>query len=207
MVLEPAGRAPGLPEDTAATPLVARVRGFLEAEAAVGEPAAVRTLAARRVEGTLVRLHPAPGHSFGEPVPELLADRRRAARAAGGARQVADRSYGAVLARRGEIQRRAVGVDYEAFEQDGVAFDYEALLRSSGYGLDDVVRIQREAKVGGTPLLELPRPDTARARPRAAGQGSHASSSRTRPPTRPEASRRGEPRSRCTRRRGSATRA
>ena len=70
---------------------------------------------------------------------------------------MADRSYGAVLARRGEIQRRAVGVDYEAYEQDGVAFDYEALLRSSGYGLDDVVRIQREAKVGGTPLLELPR--------------------------------------------------
>ena len=72
VVLAPAGRAPGLPEDTAATPLVARVRGFLEAEAAVGEPAAVRTLAARRIEGTLVRLHPAPGHSFGEPVPELL---------------------------------------------------------------------------------------------------------------------------------------
>jgi hypothetical protein len=88
VVLEPAGRAPGLPEDTAATPLVARVRGFLEAEAAVGEPAAVRTLAARRVEGTLLRLHPAPGHSFGEPVAELLAIggelRARLAEPAGG---------------------------------------------------------------------------------------------------------------------------
>jgi hypothetical protein len=49
------------------------VRGFLEAEATVGGPAAVRTLAGRRVEGTLVRLRPAAGHSFGEPVPELLA--------------------------------------------------------------------------------------------------------------------------------------
>ena len=134
------------------------MRGFLEAEAAVGEPrAAVCTLAARRVEGTLVRLHPAPGHSFG--VPRVQSCSRSAASCARGwrSRQVADRSYEAVLARRGEIQRRAVGVDYEAFEQDGVAFDYEALLRSSGYGLDDVVRIQREAKVGGTPLLELPR--------------------------------------------------
>jgi hypothetical protein len=72
VVLEPAERAPGLPQDTAATPLVARVRGFLEAEARVGEPAAVRTPAGRRVEGTLVRVNPAPGHSFGEPVPELL---------------------------------------------------------------------------------------------------------------------------------------
>jgi cysteine synthase len=70
---------------------------------------------------------------------------------------VADRSYAGVLARRGEILRRAVGVDYASFEQDGLVFDYEALLRSSGHELDDVVRIQREAKVGGTPLLELPR--------------------------------------------------
>jgi hypothetical protein len=72
IVLEPAERAPGLPPDTAATPLAARVRGFLEASAAVGEQAAVQTLAGRRVEGTLSRLHPAPGHSFGGPVPELL---------------------------------------------------------------------------------------------------------------------------------------
>jgi hypothetical protein len=72
VVLEPAERAPGLPPDTAATPLTARVRGFLEGEAAVGGPAAVRTPAGRRVEGTLLRVNPAPGHSFGEPVPELL---------------------------------------------------------------------------------------------------------------------------------------
>jgi hypothetical protein len=72
VVLESGERAPGLPPDTAATPLVARVRGFLEAGATVGERAAVQTLAGRRVEGTLVRVRPAPGHSFGEPVPELL---------------------------------------------------------------------------------------------------------------------------------------
>jgi hypothetical protein len=72
-VLEPEARAPGLPPETASTPLVARVKGFLEAESAVGERAAVRTLAGRRVEGELVRLAPAPGHSFGDPQPELLA--------------------------------------------------------------------------------------------------------------------------------------
>jgi hypothetical protein len=72
VVLEPSGRAPGLPPDTAATPYVARVRGFLEEAAAVGDTAAVRTPAGRRVEGTLVRLDPEPGHSFGRPVGELL---------------------------------------------------------------------------------------------------------------------------------------
>ena len=72
VVLEPDGRAPGLPADTAATPYAARVKGFLENAAAVGDSAAVRTLAGRRVEGTLVRLDPEPGHSFGGPVRELL---------------------------------------------------------------------------------------------------------------------------------------
>jgi 2-amino-4-ketopentanoate thiolase alpha subunit len=72
VVLEPAERASGLPPETASTPLAARVRGFLESAAAVGEAAAVRTLAGRRVEGTIVRLNPAAGHSFGEPVSELL---------------------------------------------------------------------------------------------------------------------------------------
>jgi hypothetical protein len=72
VVLEPGDRAPGLPPDTAATPYAARVQGFLERSAAVGDPAAVRTPAGRRVEGTLARLDPEPGHSFGRPVRELL---------------------------------------------------------------------------------------------------------------------------------------
>ena len=118
---------------------------------------------------------------------------------------MADRSYGAVLARRGEIQRRAVGVDYEAYEQDGVAFDYEALLRSSGYGL----RRRRAHPAGGEGRRH------AAARAAAADTGSRATSRRReREPrilvkdeaaTRPGASRRAAPRSRCTRRRGSAT--
>jgi hypothetical protein len=72
VVLGVGERAPDLPADTAATPYVARVKGFLEEAAAVGSPAAVRTLTGRRVEGTLRRLDPAPGHSFGQPVRELL---------------------------------------------------------------------------------------------------------------------------------------
>jgi hypothetical protein len=73
VVLGPAERAPGLPPDTAATPLTARVKGFLEADASLGQAAGVRTPAGRHVEGTLRRLRPETGHSFGEPSAELLA--------------------------------------------------------------------------------------------------------------------------------------
>jgi cysteine synthase len=70
---------------------------------------------------------------------------------------MSDRSYQGVMARRREILRRSIGIDYDAFELDGLAFDYEALLRSAGFAPADVARIQREVKVGRTPLLELPR--------------------------------------------------
>jgi cysteine synthase len=66
-----------------------------------------------------------------------------------------DGSYAGVLGRRNEIVERALGIDYGRFEREGLAFDYEALMGSVGYGLDDVRAIQREANVGETPLLEL----------------------------------------------------
>ena len=68
-----------------------------------------------------------------------------------------DTSHDAVLARRGEILRRAAGVDYPAVERAGRSFDYESLLGSTGYAVDDVARIQADANVGRTPLLELKR--------------------------------------------------
>jgi hypothetical protein len=72
VLLSPGERAAGLPDDTAATPLEARVKGFLEREARPGDTATVTTTLGRRVDGTLLRVLPEPGHSFGRPVPELL---------------------------------------------------------------------------------------------------------------------------------------
>ena len=66
-----------------------------------------------------------------------------------------DRSYAGVLRRRAAIIERGVGLDYESFEHGRLAFDYEALMGSVGYGLDEISRIQLEASVGETPLLEL----------------------------------------------------
>lgn len=71
---------------------------------------------------------------------------------------VAGSSYQAVMDRRGEIMRRAAGIDYSSYElPGGIAFDYEGLATSPPYGLEDVQRIQRSHKVGDTPLWELTR--------------------------------------------------
>lgn len=66
-----------------------------------------------------------------------------------------DMSYAAVMARRGEILRKALGVEYGEFEQGGVAFDYEAMMKKAAYPFDEVRKIQKEVGVGDTPLLEL----------------------------------------------------
>lgn len=71
-VLEPAERAPNLPEDTRQLPYVLRVSGFLLEDAAIGSEARVRTLIGRELQGSLTTVNPSYEHSFGETVPELL---------------------------------------------------------------------------------------------------------------------------------------
>jgi hypothetical protein len=71
-VLAVGERAPGLPEDTAAVPLVLRVSGFLVEPATVGGPARIRTLIGRELGGTLLTVNPSYTHTFGRTVPELL---------------------------------------------------------------------------------------------------------------------------------------
>jgi cysteine synthase len=61
----------------------------------------------------------------------------------------------AILARKGEIMKRALGMDYAVFERSPIAFDYESMMAAHGYSLDDIVAIQRAGGVGKTPLLEL----------------------------------------------------
>ena len=66
-----------------------------------------------------------------------------------------DNSFSAVMARKNEIIRNAVGVDYKRFESGSIAFDYERMMASTGYTLEDVVEIQRGFSIGNTPLIEL----------------------------------------------------
>ena len=66
-----------------------------------------------------------------------------------------DMSYQGVMSRKNEIMKKAVGIDYERFESKGIAFDYERMMRETGYSLQEIQRIQSETGVGNTPIYEL----------------------------------------------------
>lgn len=66
-----------------------------------------------------------------------------------------DMSYEAVMARRGEIMKKAIGIDYDVFESGSIAFDYERMMKETGYTLQEIERIQSETGVGNTPIIEL----------------------------------------------------
>jgi hypothetical protein len=72
VVLTPEQRAPQVPADTAAVPLVMRAKGWLQAPAAIGEQVSVQTVIGRTLTGTLLHANPPNQHGFGRPVPELL---------------------------------------------------------------------------------------------------------------------------------------
>ncbi len=65
------------------------------------------------------------------------------------------KDYASVMGRSNEIMKTALGLDYQDFESGSVRFDYESLMKSTGYTLDEVNRIQSLTGVGNTPLLEL----------------------------------------------------
>jgi 2-amino-4-ketopentanoate thiolase alpha subunit len=72
VVLKAGERSPNVPDDTASLDFVARIRGFLLADAPMGGDAIVRTLADRQVSGRLTAVNPRNPTDFGNPVPELL---------------------------------------------------------------------------------------------------------------------------------------
>lgn len=82
-----------------------------------------------------------------------------------------DLSYAAVMARKNAIMKASMGMDYDTFALSPVAFDYERMMRETGYSLEDVARIQADTKVGNTPLFELTRLTEAVRRTAAPGKG------------------------------------
>lgn len=71
-ILAAGERAPQVPADTAATPLVLLVKGFLKADTSIGQQAVIRTMSGRELAGELVQVMPRYTHDFGRPVPELM---------------------------------------------------------------------------------------------------------------------------------------
>jgi 2-amino-4-ketopentanoate thiolase beta subunit len=68
-----------------------------------------------------------------------------------------DMSYGGLMARKNEIMKKSVGIDYTRFEKKNISFDYEGMMAQAGYSLSEVAEIQKNSNVGNTPLLELNR--------------------------------------------------
>src|SRR5512133_3366506 len=66
-----------------------------------------------------------------------------------------DMSYAAVTARKNEIMKASMGMDFDDFITSPIAFDYERMMTETGYSHADIARIQSETKVGNTPLHEL----------------------------------------------------
>jgi threonine dehydratase len=64
--------------------------------------------------------------------------------------------YEALLSRRDEIMRRSVGIDYDLFRRGRLGWDYEGLMATVGYGMEEAARIQLERGVGATPMREAP---------------------------------------------------
>ena len=72
VVLTTNERAPQVPESTKNVPLEMLVKGFLTAEAQLGEEVEIKTITGRVEKGKLVQVEPAFTHSFGKFIPEIL---------------------------------------------------------------------------------------------------------------------------------------
>lgn len=66
-----------------------------------------------------------------------------------------DMSYQALMGRRNEIMKAAVGLDYSRFELGGLAFDYDAMMAAPCLDLTQIAAIQHDYAIGNTPLIEL----------------------------------------------------
>ena len=65
------------------------------------------------------------------------------------------KDYDSVMGRSADIMKASLGLDFNDFESGSVAFDYEGLMKSTGYTIEEVDKIQSRTGVGHTQLLEL----------------------------------------------------
>ena len=65
------------------------------------------------------------------------------------------KDYNSVMGRSAEIMKASLGLDFNDFESGSVAFDYEGLMKATGYTIEEVDKIQSKTGVGHTQLLEL----------------------------------------------------
>ena len=72
VILAPVERAPQVPDDTKQVPLEMWDKGFLQADAEIGDSVTIETVTGRTETGELIEVNPYYEHDFGKFVPELL---------------------------------------------------------------------------------------------------------------------------------------
>lgn len=72
IILEPSERAPQVPDDTKASPLEMWDKGFLQADAEIGDEVEIETVTGRKETGKLIEVNSYYTHDFGKFIPELL---------------------------------------------------------------------------------------------------------------------------------------
>lgn len=63
--------------------------------------------------------------------------------------------YHSVMARKPEIMRASLGIDYAPFMVDPIRFDYEAMMRLVPYSVEEVRGVLAASGVGSTAMIEL----------------------------------------------------
>ncbi|MEG0829361.1 MAG: 2-amino-4-oxopentanoate thiolase subunit OrtA [Anaerovoracaceae bacterium] len=71
-ILKPEERAPQVPDDTKKCPLELWVKGFLQADANMGDEVEILTVTGRKEVGNLIEVNSYYTHDFGKFIPELL---------------------------------------------------------------------------------------------------------------------------------------
>lgn len=66
-----------------------------------------------------------------------------------------DMSYEALNARKSDIMKAAMQINYEDFEFSGIGFDYEKMMSEVGYTIEEMTQMQLDNAVGNTPLIEM----------------------------------------------------
>ena len=195
MLLEPADRSAALPPETAEKPLLVWVKGFAHRRGGYRRRGHRRDDDGAARDGEALRDQPGLLPHLRQAGAGAVSRRGRATCALGCAayrtRRVSEMAsrFDEVMARKGEIMVRALGMDYREFERRPIAFDYDAMMAAHGYSLDDIVAIQRAGGVGEHAAARAAQPHRPRALHRRARAWAAASSSRTRPRTWPARSR------------------
>jgi cysteine synthase len=64
-------------------------------------------------------------------------------------------NYKDLLKRKNEIMKKALKINYDEFEEEGISFNYDMMMGKASYNIEEIRKIQNETKVGNTPLFEL----------------------------------------------------